>query len=157
VRYAKRQLLDLVETEYMELDRLLSRMTEADWTRPVPRSETDAPWTVKDAVAHIVHWKHLAAERIAGRRRSAEERGLKYPAINSLVYERWRDRPPADVHDWHRRVHRDVMSALAAKPEAWFSDRERGPDWLADLRSHSAGHRRRDLEAVLEKGQAGRA
>jgi hypothetical protein len=149
MRYTKADMLSLVQREFDELDQLVGGLRLGDWERPVPRSESFDPWSVKDALAHIVHWKHLTARRIRGLGRPPDERGLTIPDLNHQVFERWQERPPGDVQAWHREVHADVMAALRARPEDWFTRREHGPDWLSDLHSHSAAHRRRDLEPAL--------
>jgi hypothetical protein len=66
------------------------------------------------------------------------------------MWERWRDRSPADVVEWHRAVQREVLDALAARPDEWFGRRERTANWPADFDGHSAVHRRKDIEAALE-------
>src|SRR5256886_12714477 len=40
------------------------------------RSPTRDPWTVKDALAHILYWKEHTARVIRGERRPPEMRGL---------------------------------------------------------------------------------
>lgn len=59
--------------------------------------------------------------------------------------------------DWQRLVPRPetrdpwtVKDALVATPEHWFGDRERSVHWPGDFEAHSAGHRRKDIEAALE-------
>jgi len=66
-------------------------------------------------------------------------------------YERWRDRSPQEVLAWHRQVQEDVLAALQDAPEAWFSDRERRPEWPFDLDGHSGYHRVKDIEHALKK------
>jgi hypothetical protein len=77
-------------------------------------------------------------------------RGLDVSGINRLVYERWRDRRPAEVVAYHRQVHRDVLRTLAATPAEWFGRRERSAQWPLDFDGHSADHRVKDIEAALE-------
>ena len=115
----------------------------------MPRPEAKDPWTVKDTLAHIVHWKEHTARVLRGKRRPPELRGLEVTAINHLVYERWRGRPPGDVVAWHRRVHQDVLKTLAEAPTTKFTDRDRTPYWPGDLDGHSAEHRVKDIEAAL--------
>jgi hypothetical protein len=135
--------------EFTRLDRLVRGLRAADWRRPVPRPPTRDPWTVKDALAHIVYWKEHTARVIRGERRLPEMRGLDVNQINQLIYERWRRRRPAEVIAWHRRVHADVLATLAKTPAAWFGRRERSPSWPGDLGGHSAAHRTKDVEAAL--------
>lgn len=135
--------------EFELLDRLVSGLTDDQWSRLLPRTETKDPWTVKDALAHITHWKADTARSIRRQPRPPEERGLNYSDGNHLVYMRWRDRTPQEVIAWHRQVQEDVLAALREVDETFFSGKERGEDWPGDLTGHSAYHRVKEIEKVL--------
>ena len=75
--------------------------------------------------------------------------------INQLVYERWRDRPPAEVVEWHRLTHEDAVRALNETPVEWFGRRERAPSWPSDFDGHSAAHRVKDIEAAIASRSPG--
>jgi hypothetical protein len=152
MRHTRRDVIDRTRREFARLDRLVRGLRRGDWSRPVPRPPARDPWTVKDALVHIVYWKEHTARVIRGERRLPEMRGLDVNAINRLVYHRWRRRPPAEVRAYHRRVHADVLRTLARTPAGWFGRRERTPSWPGDLDGHSAAHRVRDLEAALGGG-----
>jgi hypothetical protein len=157
MRHTRRAVIARTRREFARLDRLVSRLRPGDWTRPVPRPDTRAPWTVRDALAHIVYWKAHTARVIRGERRLPEMRGLDIEGINRRVYEQWRRRPPRVLVAWHRAVHADVLRTLERTPAAWFGRRERSPAWPADLDGHSAAHRTRDIEAALaDRRPAGR-
>src|SRR5215475_14868069 len=113
MRHKKRDVIARTRREYATLDRLVRRLRAGDWNRRVPRPPTRDPWTVKDALAHIVYWKEHSARVFRGERRLPEMRGLDVNQINRLVYERWRHRSPRDVVRWHREVHADVLRTLA--------------------------------------------
>ncbi len=149
MRHTRREVVQRARREFQTLDRLVTSLRPADWSRRVPRPEAKDPWTVKDALAHVVHWKEQTARAIRGERRPPELRGLEVNAINHLVYQRWRDRRPSEVVQWHRRVQAEVLRTLAEKPEEWFTRRDRGPSWPGDLDGHSAHHRLKDIEAAL--------
>jgi hypothetical protein len=149
VRHTKKAVIARTRREYAILDRLVSRLRPADWKRRVPRPPTRDPWTVKDALAHIVYWKEHSARVFRGERRLPEMRGLDVNAINRLIYRRWRARRLAELVAWHRRVQRGVLKTLAANPPEWFSRRERSPKWPLDFDAHSADHRTGDIEAGL--------
>jgi hypothetical protein len=149
MRHTRGQVVERTRREFAQLDRLVVRLRPADWRRRVPRPPTRDPWTVKDALAHIVYWKAHTARVMRGERRPPELRGLDVNQINRLIYERWRHRPPSEVVEWHRRVHAEVRRTLARTPAAWFGRREHGPEWPADLDGHSAAHRTKDIEAAL--------
>jgi len=135
--------------EFDQLDRLIGGLRPEDWDRRVPRPEGRDPWTVKDALVHIVWWKELTTRGIRRQRRPPEFRGLDVPEINRIVYEQWRDLPAREVVEWHRRVHEDALHALKETPSEWFGKRERSPAWPGDFDSHSAGHRVRDMKAAV--------
>jgi hypothetical protein len=105
---------------------------------------------VKDALAHITHWKADVVRKVKKQPVPAEEKGLSWTDGNRLIYERWRDRSPQDVLAWHRQVQADVLAALQAAPEAWFGNRERRPEWPFDLDGHSSYHRVKDIEPALK-------
>jgi hypothetical protein len=136
--------------EFELLDQLLVGLRDEDWERLLIRSETKDPWTVKDAVAHITHWKADVARSARGQRRPPEERGLETNDNNHLIYLGWHDRSPQEVLAWHRQVQQDVLAALRAAPDEWFTARERRVEWPYDLDGHSAFHRVRDIERALK-------
>ena len=149
MRHTRRSVIARTRREFAALDRLVARLRPADWRRRVPRPPTRDPWTVKDALAHIVYWKEHTARVIRGERRLPEMRGLDVSQINRLVYRRWRHRRPSAVLAWHRRVHAEVLRALEGTPPAWFGRREHGPGWPGDFDGHSVAHRMNDIEAAL--------
>ena len=149
MRHTREAVVERATREFERLDALLAGLSEHDWHLPLPRSETQAPWTIKDAVAHITHWKADTARKVRGQRPPPEERGLSEVASNQRVFERWRDRDPGDILDWHREVQDDLMVALREAPDAWFSGRERSERWPYDIDGHSEDHRVRDIERAL--------
>lgn len=154
MRHRKKDVIARTRREFAVLDRLVRRLRPADWTRRVPRPPTRDPWTVKDALAHIVYWKEHSARVFRGERRHPEMRGLDVNAINRLIYRRWRRRPARELVAWHREVQKDVLRTLAANPPQWFRHRERSAQWPLDFDGHSAGHRTSDIEAALAAGRA---
>ena len=112
MRHTRTEIIARTRREFARLDRVVRRLGAADWKRRVPRPPTRDPWTVKDALCHILYWKEHTARVIRGERRLPEMRGLDIEAINRLIYERWRRRRPSEVVEWHRRVHADVLQTL---------------------------------------------
>ena len=147
--HTRKEVIQRVNREFRRLDKLVAGLSPKDWARPVPRPEVKEPWTVKDALAHITHWKANTARSIRKERRPPEERGLNVNEGNTLIYQRWRDRKPQEVLEWHRQVQADLLAALKAAPEEWFSARERAPQWPFDVDGHSAEHRIKDIERTL--------
>ncbi len=153
MRHQREEVIARTIREFEQLDQLIANLTNDEWNRLVPRPETKDPWTIKDTVAHITHWKADAARSARRQRRPAEERGLNINNGNHLIYMRWHDRPPQEVLAWHRQVQHEVLTALNNAPDAWFSGRERRSEWPYDLDGHSAYHRTRDIEQVIHTGR----
>lgn len=155
MRHTREEVIERTIREFERLDRLVTGLSDEDWKRPLRRPEGKDPWTVKDALVHITHWKANVARVARKQRRSPEERGLDTNAYNHLIYERWRDRSPHAVLAWHRHVQEDLLTALRAAPDDWFSGKERGAPWPFDLDGHSAEHRVKDIERTLaDQGSA---
>ena len=150
MRHTRAEVIERTVEEFERLDRLVSDLTDEQWNRALARPETKDPWTVKDALAHITHWKADTVRKIRKQPIPAEEKGLNWTDGNHLIYARWRDRAPQEVLAWHRQVQADALAALRAAPYAWFSGRERKPDWPFDLDGHSSYHRVNDIEHALK-------
>jgi hypothetical protein len=145
----REEVIERMIEEFKLLDHLVTGFTDKDWDQLLLRPETKDPWTVKDALAHITHWKADVARSVGGQVRPPEERGLGTNEANHLIYLRWHNRSPQEILTWHWQVHQDVLAVLKAAPDRWFSGRERKPDWPYDLEGHSAFHRLRDIGRVL--------
>ena len=150
MRHNRDEVIERTKLEFELLDGLLANLSDKEWSRSLGRPEGKDSWTVKDAVAHITHWKADVGRSIRKERRPLEERGLNTNDGNHLVYMRWRDRSPQDVLAWHRQVHQDVIKTLKAAPEEWFSGRERREEWPFDVDGHLSYHRVKDIEAALK-------
>jgi hypothetical protein len=153
MRHDRDEVIERTIREFELLDQVVSGLAGEDWERLVPRPETKEPWTVKDALAHITHWKADVARSARGQRRPPEERGLSENDGNHLIYMRWYNRSPQEVLAWHRQVQGDLLAALRAAPEEWFSGRDRRTEWPYDLDGHSAYHRIKDIERALATRQ----
>jgi hypothetical protein len=150
MRHTRSEVVKRTVLEFELLDDLVSGLANKDWGRLLPRPETKDPWTVKDALAHITHWKADEIRKIKKQPIPVEERGLNINDGNLLIYLRWRDRSPREVLAWHRQVQKDLLAALQEAPEEWFSGKERRPEWPFDLDGHSTYHRVNDIEQSLK-------
>ncbi len=148
--HTREEVIERTIQEFELLDRLVANLSAAEWDLPAPRPESKDPWTVKDSLAHITHWKADEARSIRRQPIPVEERGLPEVEGNRLVFLRWHDRPAQEVLAWHRQVQADVLAALQAAPDAWFSNKERKPEWPFDLDGHSSYHRIQDIEQALK-------
>ena len=151
MRHTRAEVIERTIQEFERLDRLVGDLTDEEWNRALARPETKDPWTVKDALAHITHWKADTVRKIRKQPIPAEEKGLNWTDGNRLIYMRWRDRSPQEVLAWHRQVQADALAALRAAPDAWFSGRERKPEWPFDLDGHSSCHRVNDIKDALKE------
>ncbi|MCU0485600.1 MAG: ClbS/DfsB family four-helix bundle protein [Anaerolineales bacterium] len=153
MRHNRAEVIRRTVQEFELMDHLITNLTNEEWDLLLHRPESKDPWTIKDAVAHITHWKADVARSARRQRIPIEERGLNINQGNHLVYLRWHNRSPQEVLAWHRQVQQDVLAALQEVPDEWFSGRERGPDWPGDLDGHSAYHRVKDIERALNKAE----
>lgn len=151
MRHTREEVTRRTVREFERLDQLVKDLTVEQWNRLLARPETKDPWTVKDALAHITHWKADEVRKFKKQPVPVEEKGLNETDGNHLVYERWRDRSPREVLTWHRQVQDDALAALRDAPEEWFTNRERRPEWPFDLDGHSSYHRVNDIEDALKK------
>jgi hypothetical protein len=149
MRHVREEVIARVIYEYEQLEKQVASFSADDWNRSLLRPEGKDPWTVKDALAHITHWKADAARSVRKEHRPVEERGLNTNEINHLVYLRWHDRSSQEVLDWHRQVQEDVLHVLQTAPDEYFSGKERNEQWPFDLDGHSAYHRLHDIRRVL--------
>jgi hypothetical protein len=112
MRHNREEVIKRTIQEFDLLDHLVAHLTDEEWNRLLPRPETKDPWTIKDALAHITHWKADVARSAKKQHKPIEERGLNVNEGNHLVYLRWHERSPQDVLAWHRQVHlEEVMTA----------------------------------------------
>ena len=151
MRHTSEEIIKRTIREFEHLDHLVNSLIDQDWNILLTRPETKDPWTVKDALAHITHWKADAVRKIKRLPIPVEEKGLNWTDGNHLIYERWRDRSPQEILAWHRQVQEDALAVLQAVPEEWFSGRERQPEWPFDLDGHFSYHRLKDIEPILKK------
>jgi len=149
MNHTREEVIQRTIREYELLDQRVANLSGEEWDRLVPRLETQEPWTVKDTLAHITHWKANITRRLRHQPVPPEERGLTIHAGNHLIMVRWHDRSPAEVLAWHRQVQQDLLEALQSAPESWYNGREHNPQWPYDLDGHSAWHRVRDIERAL--------
>jgi uncharacterized damage-inducible protein DinB len=151
MRHSREEVLKRTIREFKRLDDLVRGLTDEEWNRLLSRPETKDPWSVKDTLAHITHFKADVVRKIKKRPIPVEVKGLSETDENHLIYARWRERSPQDVLAWHRQVQDDVLAALQDTPEKWFRGREHRPEWPFDLDGHSSYHRVKDIEHALKK------
>jgi uncharacterized damage-inducible protein DinB len=147
--HTRAQVIQRATREFELLYSLVANLTDEQWELPVPRPETKDPWTVKDSLAHITHWKADVIRSAKGLRIPPEEQGLNETDGNRIIYMRWHERPQREVLRWHRQVQEQLLEALKEAPEQWFSKKQRREEWPFDLDGHSAHHRMKDIQQAL--------
>lgn len=148
MRHTREEVIERAKREYTQLDKLVSKLTDEQWALPVPRPETKDPWTVKDTLAHVTHFKANVVRGLRKQPKAPNERGLPIHEENHQIYLKWRDVPPQEVLAWHRQVQKDVLKALKEAPDAYYA-KDHNEDWPFDLEAHSVFHRVRDIEKAL--------
>ncbi|HSB65114.1 MAG TPA: DinB family protein [Anaerolineales bacterium] len=156
MHHTREEVIRRTIQEFELLDNIISNMQNEDWGSLLLRPETKDQWTVKDAVAHITHWKADVARKIRKLPIPSEERGLDTNEGNHLIYLRWHERSPQEVLAWHKQVQDDLLDALRTVPGEYFSDKERNEQWPYDLDGHSAFHRVKDIERSLKSKRQGK-
>jgi len=151
MQHSRQEVFQRTIREFELLDHLVANLSGKEWMQPVPRPEGKDPWTIKDTVAHITHFKADVIRSIHRKPKPTEVRGLGESAENHLIYLRWSDRSPQEVLAWHRQVQKEILVTLQETPEEWFSGRERRAEWPFDLDGHSADHRTKDIEKALKQ------
>jgi len=152
VMHNKRETMARVEKEYRALDAVVRRLGSKGLEAPVPGFGARARirrerWTRKDALAHIVEWRRNALRALRKESSDPELRGLKIDQQNRKLYQRWHARPAREVVAYHRKIHKETMTAMRRLPDQYFR-RRLSSIWPNDLVGHSAEHRRRHLEAA---------
>ncbi|HEU5155719.1 MAG TPA: maleylpyruvate isomerase family mycothiol-dependent enzyme [Streptosporangiaceae bacterium] len=113
-----------LETEYEQLDGVLSALTPAQWTHP----SAAAGWSVADVVLHLAQSEELVASSIAGEEGlfSGESAGKVDDWANDLVAAQ-RDITPGDLLARWRAAAFATPAALRAQPKGtrlrWITNR----------------------------------
>jgi len=155
VRHTKETVLGRVRDEYRALDRVVRRLGPADFARPAFGERARLRFSVKDVLAHITAWKWSAERSLAGAR--GPRRPVDPPKlgtigeINAALYRRSHRRPASAVVADHRAAQRALVRAIRSRPDAFFSERERSPQWPFDAVGHSAEHRIKHLEPLVDR------
>ena len=84
--HTRNEVIERTIREFELLDQLLVGLRDKDWERLLIRTGTKDPWSVKDAVAHITHWKADVARSVRRQRRPAGSAGWRRtkPTISSI-------------------------------------------------------------------------
>ncbi|NJD58207.1 MAG: hypothetical protein C3F13_05155 [Anaerolineales bacterium] len=64
MRHDRVEVIARIIYEFEQLEQLVACLTDEDWSHSLLRLKGKDPWTVKDALAHIRHWKADAGRSI---------------------------------------------------------------------------------------------
>ena len=150
VLHNKRETIARVEREYRALERTVKRLGTKGLEADVPGFGARARirrerWLRKDALAHIVEWKRQQLRALRKEPSDPALHGLRLDQKNKYFFKKWHTRPARAVVAYHRRVGREIRTAMRALGPEYFAKRV-SPQWPNDLVGHAAEHRRRHLE-----------
>ena len=166
---SKAQLLDELRDEQARFDALLQDIGEERMTQPGVAGE----WSIKDVVAHLTFWRRRTVARFQAALRNEPLPAEPWPAefgmeddidarddkINAWNYANTHDRPLADVLRESNEVFEQLVTTVAAFPEADLLNPARFP-WIAAedfpltgavFFGHFHDEHERDMRAWLEK------
>jgi hypothetical protein len=114
------EVLDRSQIEWAALQDLVSRLSDAELTRPGPET-----WAIKDHLAHIAEWERACTAVLAHRPQAegfrlseSEYSSLDIDALNAVLYERHRSLPVGDVKAMANAAHADMLAALSHLDDA---------------------------------------
>jgi hypothetical protein len=150
VLHNKRETIARVEREYRALERVVTRLGAEGLEVDVPGFGARARirrerWQRKDALAHIVEWKRQQLRALRKEPSDPALRGMRLDQKNRYFFKKWHSRPARDVVAYHRRVGREIRTAMRALGPEYFAKRV-SPHWPNDLVGHAAEHRERHLK-----------
>jgi hypothetical protein len=152
VKHTRASVIKRVEAEYKALDKVVKRLTPADFRRPAMREEAPIRFTAKDVLAHISAWKAWQARAMVGdkspRRPFEPPKTSNVNDTNAGIYRRSHRTPATTIVAEHRAAHRAMLKALRAAPGEYFA-RRRSAQWPFDGVGHVAEHRRKHLEPLV--------
>ncbi|RJO79819.1 maleylpyruvate isomerase family mycothiol-dependent enzyme [Nocardia panacis] len=99
-------------TEYERVDRLLARMTPAQWESP----SAAAGWTVSDTVLHLAQTDELVTASVAGEMGSAWLAGGSTDDAVARLVEAERGAPSTEVFERWRRASTAALASLRSAP-----------------------------------------
>jgi hypothetical protein len=160
VKHTRAGVIKRVEAEYQALDKVVKRLTPADFRKPAMREEAPIRFTAKDVLAHITAWK--ANQSRAMVKDKSPRRPFEPPKTGNInltnagIYRRSHRTPLTTIVAEHRAAQRLMLKALRGAPADYFAKR-RSEQWPFDGVGHVAEHRRKHLEPLLAAKAAARA
>ena len=116
----KNQLISESQKEFTALEQLLGKLTNEQMVRPGALGD----WSVKDVLAHLLEWQKMCLswyeEGLRGGNPPTPAEGYKWsqlPALNHLIYEKYRYAALEDILAQFRHSHQRVMELVQSLPE----------------------------------------
>jgi hypothetical protein len=118
--FTKIQLLEDARRERAALGKSLERLSPEETVR---HSAPD-DWSVKDVLAHLIEWEQMVLGWIetgrSGKIPAIPVEGYKWsqlPALNQHIYEKYRDRPLAEILELFHSSYQQVLASIQGFPE----------------------------------------
>jgi hypothetical protein len=160
MKHTRAGVIKRVEAEHAALDKVVRRLTPADFRKPAMREAAPIRFTAKDVLAHISAWKASQARAIAKdkspRRPFEPPKTSNINTTNAGIYRRSHRTPLRTIIAEHRAAQRLMLKALRSAPAEYFAKR-RSEQWPFDGVGHVVEHRRKHLEPLLAAKAAPRA
>ena len=155
MKHTRASVIKRVEDEYRALDKIVKRLTPADFRRPAMREEAPTRYTAKDVLAHINAWKWRQVRVVL--KDKSPLRAYEPPQssngtstirdTNVGIYRRSHGTPASTIVAEHRAAHRAMLKALRAAPADYFATK-RSERWPFDAVGHVEEHTRKHLEPL---------
>lgn len=162
----KSELLEQIQLERGKLQETLAALSKKEMTRA---GVTEAGWSVKDVLAHLVEWEQMVLSWYAAGRRgempALPAPGMTWrdlPRLNDQIYKKHRRRSLAAVWAEFEASHQQVLKTIRAMPDADLVTLERfawtGKKWAVSdyLAASTSSHYRwaRDLIRKFHRKEA---
>lgn len=133
----KQHILLALREQYDSWDELLTSLTEAQATSPLPAST----WCVKDVVSHLWAWQQRTTARVEAAAYNREPQFPRWPEdlepdsegstnqVNTWIFETYRDQPWAESYRHWSEGFQHILQIAVQISERDLLDSDRYP-WL---------------------------
>jgi hypothetical protein len=112
---SKAQLLSAMQKEHAELKKLLGTLTPDQ----LAHTSRTTKWSIKDVLAHLMEWEQMCLSwykaGVRGILPPLPAEGYNWaqlPALNRAIYQKYRDRPLAEVLKQYRASYRQILKTV---------------------------------------------
>ena len=150
--HTRASVIKRVQDEYRALDKIVAKLSPADFRKPAMREEAVIRFTAKDVLAHITAWKWRQVRVIRGDkgplRPYEPPKTTNIKDTNAGIYRRSHRTAVATIVAEHRAAHRAMLETLRDAPAGYFT-KQRSAQWPFDAVGHVEEHTRKHLEPLL--------